>query len=148
MEPEAKIREAIRSFGHRNWIVVADAAYPAHSSPAIETIVVDDDLEDMVAWMLKELPKASHVKPKIWVDAELPYMVHGALLRTILAPHAPSYRLHEANIAALDEAAKLFKVLVIKTSGLIAYTSVFFELDCGYWTAEDEQTLREEMARR
>jgi len=26
-------------FGHRNWIVVADSAYPAHSMPGIETIV-------------------------------------------------------------------------------------------------------------
>jgi hypothetical protein len=26
---------------------------------------------------------------------------------------------------------------------LIPYTSVFFELDCGYWNAEAEERLRE-----
>ena len=30
-------------FGHRNWIVVADSAYPAQSKPGIETIVAGED---------------------------------------------------------------------------------------------------------
>ena len=28
----------------------------------------------------------------------------------------------------------------------IPYTSIFFELDCGYWSAEAEQRLREAIA--
>ena len=29
-------------FGHRNWIVIADSAYPAQTAPGIETIVTDE----------------------------------------------------------------------------------------------------------
>jgi hypothetical protein len=32
--------------------------------------------------------------------------------------------------------------LIIKTELTIPYTSVFFELECGYWNAEAEERLR------
>jgi hypothetical protein len=37
-------------------------------------------------------------------------------------------------------------VLVIKTSGTMPYTSVFLQLDCAYWNADQESSLREAMA--
>ena len=46
----------------------------------------------------------------------------------------------------LDAAAKLFNILVIKTDCLMPYTSVFMELDCGYWSSEKEKTLRERIS--
>jgi len=36
-------------------------------------------------------------------------------------------------------------VLVIKTPLALPYTSVFVQLDCGYWTPEAEQQLRRAM---
>ena len=50
---------------------------------------------------------------------------------------------HEQIIQKLDQSARVFKILTIKTQMLIPYTSVFFELDCGYWNAEAEERLRE-----
>ena len=50
--------------------------------------------------------------------------------------------MHEDIFAKLDTASKLFNVLVIKTESTVAYSSVFIELDCGYWTAEKEAKLR------
>ncbi len=49
-------------------------------------------------------------------------------------------------MAKLNEAARLYDVLVIKTNLTIPYTSVFLELDCGYWAPEAEQRLRRAMA--
>ena len=46
----------------------------------------------------------------------------------------------------LDEAGQTFRVLIIKTDMTLPYTSVFLQLDCGYWTAEAEKRLRETMA--
>jgi hypothetical protein len=46
----------------------------------------------------------------------------------------------------LDQTAQTFRVLIIKTELTIPYTSIFFELDCGYWSAEAEQRLRQSMA--
>jgi hypothetical protein len=52
---------------------------------------------------------------------------------------------HEQMIAKLDESAKLFRVLIFKSTLAIPYTSVFLELDCGYWATEAEQRLRRSM---
>jgi hypothetical protein len=52
---------------------------------------------------------------------------------------------HEQIIAKLDEAGKTFKVLLIKTPLALPYTSVFFQLDCGYWNAASEKELRDAM---
>ncbi|WP_182953509.1 hypothetical protein [Pedobacter gandavensis] len=53
--------------------------------------------------------------------------------------------LHNEVFKKLDAESKLFKVLVIKTNEVIPYTSVFLQLDCGYWNGEKEQQLRDEM---
>jgi hypothetical protein len=37
----------------------------------------------------------------------------------------------------------MFRILIIKTELTIPYTSVFLELDCGYWDGEAEKQLRE-----
>jgi hypothetical protein len=49
---------------------------------------------------------------------------------------------HEQIIARLDQAAQVFRILIVKTNLTIPYTSVFFELDCGYWNSEAEEKLR------
>ena len=54
-----------------------------------------------------------------------------------------SRRLHEEIIARLDQAGATFRILILKTRMTLPYTSVFFQLECGYWTAEAEQKLRE-----
>jgi len=35
-----------------------------------------------------------------------------------------------------------FNVLIIKTNLTLPYTSVFFQLECGYWNAAAEENLR------
>jgi hypothetical protein len=50
---------------------------------------------------------------------------------------------HEDIIKMLDKAAETFNVLILKTDLALPYTSVFFQLDCGYWSAEAEAKLRE-----
>ena len=53
---------------------------------------------------------------------------------------------HEEIISKLDDAGKMFHILVLKTTMTIPYTSVFIRLDCGYWTDDAEKRLREAMA--
>ena len=45
------------SLGHRNWIVVADSAYPLQVSPGVETIVVRDSQIEAVKKILTALKK-------------------------------------------------------------------------------------------
>ena len=49
---------------------------------------------------------------------------------------------HEQIIAKLDEAGKTFHVLLLKTKMTLPYTSVFLQLECGYWNAASEKRLR------
>ena len=43
----------------------------------------------------------------------------------------------------LDQAAKTFHVLIIKTNMTLPYTSVFLQLSASYWGDEEEQRLRQ-----
>jgi hypothetical protein len=52
---------------------------------------------------------------------------------------------HEKLISDIDDAAKTFHVLVLKTNMTIPYTSLFIRLDCKYWSAAQEKYLRMKM---
>jgi len=149
-----KLQKELPLLGHRNWVVVADAAYPLQTAPGIETIYADADQLEVVQGVIAELAKTKHVKPAIYTDAEMKFVSEqnapgiGAYrdgLGKILADQPVQVLLHEQIIAKLDEAGKTFKVLIIKTPLTKPYTSVFFQLQCGYWNAESEDALRQAM---
>ena len=142
------------ALGHRNWIVVADSAFPLQISPGIETIVTDEDHFAVLEKVLKAVDGAKHIRPKIWLDKELSFVTED------LAPGADEARrrlenalkgrdakpiLHEDLIARLDQAGKTFKIVMVKTTLAVPYTTVFLELDCGYWGPEAESKMREKM---
>jgi D-ribose pyranose/furanose isomerase RbsD len=149
-----KLQKELPLLGHRNWIVVADAAYPLQTAPGIETIYVDVDQLEVVKGVIAELAKTKHVKPTIYTDAEMKFVAETNApgitaycdgLGKVLANQPVQVLPHEQIIAMLDEAGKAFKVLLIKTPLTKPYTSVFFQLECGYWNAESEKQLRDAM---
>lgn len=143
--------------GHRNWIVIADAAYPAQANPGIETIATGAEHVRVLKATLDAIDSETHVRAKIYLDAELAHvseqdapgvtklreklggLVRGRDTETIG---------HEEIIAKLDKSGKLFRILILKSKLAIPYTSVFLELDCGYWNGDAEGRLRRSMARR
>ena len=68
------LRKEVPLLGHRNWIVVADSAYPLQTAPGIETICADADQLTVVKKVLAQLVKAKHVQPAIYTDAELKFV--------------------------------------------------------------------------
>ena len=151
---ERKLHEQLPLLGHRNWIVIADSAYPLQTAPGIETLCAAADQIQVAKVVLDELAKTKHVRPIIYTDAELKYVSEknaagissyrerlGKLLREQPVQSSP----HEEIIAKLDEAGKSFKVLLIKTPLTLPYTSIFLQLDCRYWNAEAEKELRSAM---
>ena len=148
------LRKELPLLGHRNWIVVADSAYPLQTAPGIETIRADADQVAVVKEVLAELAKTKHVKPAIYTDAEMKFVAeknapgisaYRDALARILAGQPEQVLPHEQIIGKLDEAGKTFKVLLIKTPLILPYTSVFFQLECGYWNAQAEKQLRDAM---
>jgi len=153
-DAEKKIGECLPLFGHRNWIVVTDSAYPAQSKPGIETVVMDANHMHVVGRVFNAISAQRHVKAKVYVDKELAFVAErdapGVLdyrreLDALSAGNAVTHLPHEQIIHKLDQAAEMFRVLIVKTDGTIPYTSVFFELDCEYWNADAEQRLRQAM---
>ncbi len=141
-------------YGHRNWIVVADSAYPAQSNPGIETIVSDASQEETLEEVLRNLAASKHVTPRVYTDQELEFVpqdcapgisAYRARLRDLLRGHSASVLPHEQIIAKLDDAGQAFRVLIIKTDMTMAYTSVFLYLDCAYWSDDAEHKLRDAM---
>ncbi len=151
---KAKLQKQLPLLGHRNWIVVADSAYPLQTAPGIETIYVDAGQIEVVKGVIAELAKTQHVKPTIYTDAEMKFVAeknapgigeYRDALGKILTNQPVQVLPHEQIIGKLDEAGKTFKVLLIKTPLTKPYTSVFFQLECGYWNAESEAALRAAM---
>ena len=148
------VAQTLKQFGHRNWIVVADGAYPEQSNPAIKTIAVDADQLEVVTYLNQLIAKANHVDANIFVDKEMAFVAeedatgiekYRTDLTQLLKGKTVKTMLHEDIIRELDTSAKLFNILIIKTDLAIPYTSVFFQLECGYWDAESEKNMRESM---
>jgi len=149
------LEEDLHLLGHRNWILVVDKAFPEQSSPGMKYIYVEQDLLPTLEQVLSALDKSTHVKPIIYQDKELSFIkeeqVAGieefrTLAEKTLEEREVNTLLHDEVFSMLDESSSLFRVLVIKTNCILPYTSVFLQLDCSYWGAENEKTLRELMA--
>jgi D-ribose pyranose/furanose isomerase RbsD len=148
------LEAAIPALGHRNWIVVSDAAFPLQVSPGIEMIVTNEDHFAVLEKVLKAVDKDEHLRPKIWLDEELAYVTEDLApgaegvserLEEALEGRGADFVLHEELISRLDQAGKAFKIVMLKTTLAVPYTSVFLELDCGYWSPEAEAKMRERM---
>lgn len=148
---KTEVEKTIQLFGHRNWIVVADGAYPKQSNPAIKTITVDANQLEVVQFVQESIEKTAHVQANIFVDKEMAFVAekdakgienYRLELNKILNTKNLNTKLHEEIIGDLDKSGELFDVLIIKTKLAIPYTSVFFRLECGYWNAEAENNLR------
>lgn len=170
-----RLNQQLQLMGHRNWIAVVDSAYPLQTSFGIETIETNDDQLQVVQTVLNQIAKAKHVRPVIFTDAELKLVpesdakgvtAYRQALSNLLGTLGPGKTgqgkigqgktepektevqslPHEEIISKLDEAGKTFHILVLKTTLTIPYTSVFIQLECGYWGADAEKRLREAMA--
>ena len=148
---EDTLKERLPLYGHRNWIVIADSAYPAQSSDGVETIVSDGEQTAVLAMTFALLGESRHIKPTIYTDQELNFVseadargvtAYRRQLEQLLKGQNVHVLPHEEIISRLDRVGQMFRVLLIKTSMCIPYTSVFFELECGYWNAEAEKRLR------
>lgn len=138
-------------FGHRNWIVIADSAYPSHCAAGIETIAAAEGLLDVLRTTQQRVDACAHIVAHCYTDAELGAIpdedapgisTYRQSLADLLAVTPQTTLAHDQLLLKVDEAARRFHVLIIGTSVLLPYSSVFLELECGYWTDQAERRLR------
>jgi D-ribose pyranose/furanose isomerase RbsD len=152
---QAMLDEELPLLGHRNWILVVDKSFPEQSSAGMKYFYVDQGLLPTLKQVLETVEASTHVRPVIYRDRELSYITEQQVpgiekfreqSGELLEGRAVNTLLHDEVFSMLDQSADLFRVLVIKTSGTMPYTSVFLQLDCAYWNADQESSLREAMA--
>lgn len=149
-----KVIHELPLMGHRNWIVIVDSAYPLQTGEGVETIETGQDQLPVLDFVLGAIRHSRHVRPLAHTDAELAYVPENE------APGVDQYRadlknrlsgiptdavLHQRLIDQLNQTGKSFHVLVLKTNMTVPYTSVFLQLDCKYWGADQEARMREKM---
>jgi hypothetical protein len=112
----------------------------------------------VVGSVLQAVARARHIRPLLYLDAEL------AQLHEQDVPGVTAYRKelskllhkdevktlpHEKIISRLNEAGNLFHVLILKSTLTLPYSSVFMQLDCGYWSSVAERRrLRQSLTDR
>jgi L-fucose mutarotase/ribose pyranase (RbsD/FucU family) len=151
----AAVDQRLPLLGHRNWIVIADSAYPQSSSPGVEIIETDADQLEVVKYVLGAVNKSIHVRPDVLMDAELQYVpeadapgvtAYRQAIDDILADGPVHHELHGTLLQQLDEASKMYRVVVLKTRMAVPYTTIFLRLNCKYWSDDAEKRLRDRMA--
>jgi D-ribose pyranose/furanose isomerase RbsD len=152
---KAIVQNRLPLYGHRNWIVVADSAFPVYAASGIETIVVNDDLPSVLKYVATAISSSRHVRATVFLDQELQFIDErdypGASelreqITASLSKEQVSSIPHPEVMSKIDEAGKTFRILFIKTSETIPYTSVYMRLDCGYMSNDVERKIRTAMA--
>jgi D-ribose pyranose/furanose isomerase RbsD len=140
--------------GAQNWIVIAEASYPAYTGNGVRTIVADGTADEIFSEVLNTMEAEGHVQPRIMVCSEL---------RSVDEDYAPGVRKFRNNLYKLlpgrqhfelpsriingqvENAAQKFNLLVIKTKTHLPYSNIFITLDSGYWNSESETNLRSKL---
>ena len=151
---QAKLNEELPLLGHRNWILIVDSAYPLQTAPGVQTIETDANDLDVVKYVLNAIENSIHVRPVIYMDAELPFVPeqeaqgvteYRRQIKALLGDRPVHPLLHDELIRNVNELGKTFDILILKTNLRIPYTSLFLQLNCGYWSDADEARLRKDM---
>lgn len=143
--------------GARNWIVIAESSFPAYTGTGIRTMVSDKTSDEVFLDVLNMLEEEAHVVPRIMISSEL---------RSVTEDYAPGIKRYRNNInkmlpgrqhfelmsrtinSLIEDAARQFNVLVIKTKTSLPYSNIYIELDSGYWNSESETALRKSLEAR
>jgi len=154
---QTHLKDELSLMGHRNWILIVDSAYPEQVGPGIETVETNADQLDVVRTVLTTMNNSIHVRPLIFMDAELPFVTdrkapgvsaYRTQIASVLHDYEVQSRLHQSLIDEVAKDGTQYHVLILKTQLAVPYTSVFMHLDCKYWSAENERDLRATMNSR
>jgi hypothetical protein len=151
---QEKLARDLPLMGQHNWIVIADSAFPLPTAPGIEVATTGLSQTDLLTFVLNTLANTPNVRPLFLTDAELPFVAERD------ANGISSYRVQLAGLlkgsevetqpldqilTRLDDVARNFHVLVLKSTITLPYTAVFIQLESRYWSPDAEKRLRAAM---
>lgn len=142
--------------GYRNWIVIAEASFPAHNRPGLRQISAPVEVPEVVDYVIHSLEQTESVRPRVYLTRELRSVENDFApgidplrekLKESLHGHEITELEQQSLLTLLQDANRSFDVLVIRTQTALPYSSVFMELQPGYWDSTSESALRERIER-
>lgn len=149
---KGSVNNQANQLGHRNWIVISEASFPAHSRVGIRQVNADSEVPEVVDYVLNALERTQNVRPRIYLTREMRSVENDFApgidqmrerIAESLHGHDPTELDQQSLITLLESANQSYSVLVIRTPTALPYTSVFMELQPGYWDTESEDRLRQ-----
>ncbi len=153
---KTSVNHQARQLGYRNWIVIAEASFPAHSRAGVTQVNADAEIPEVVDYVLNTLEQTQHVKPNIYLTRELRSVENDVApgidelqvrIKNSLHGHESTEIDQQSLLTLIESAQSSFNVLVIRTTTALPYSSVFLELQPGYWDADSEKELRQRISR-
>lgn len=153
---QAAVDRQAGQLGYRNWIVIAEASFPAHSRPGIRQVNASVEIPEALDYVLNALEQTENVRPHVYVTRELRSVENDFApgiedlrkrLKNSLHGHEPAELDQQSLLTLLEDANRSFDVLVVRTPTALPYSSVFLELQPGYWDVDSEMRLRERIER-
>ncbi len=142
--------------GYRNWIVITEASFPAQNRPGIRQVKATAEVPEVLDYVLKALEKTESVRPQIYLTRELRSVENDFApgiddlrkrLKSSLHGHETTELEQQSLLTLMEDANRSFDVLVIRTPTALPYSSVFIELQPGYWDVDSETRLRDRIER-
>jgi hypothetical protein len=137
--------------GRHNWIVIADPAYPLVNSTGVDVVNTGLGQADLLTAVLDDLAGNHRVRPTFFTDSELPFVSEDD------APGIGAFRaqlgslLKGADVTAMPEAdiipklGESYRMIILKSTSPLPYSSIFIQLNSGYWSDDAERRLRLKM---
>lgn len=153
---KAAVQRQAGQLGYRNWIVIAEASFPAHNRPGIRQVNAPAGIPEALDYVLSTLEQTETVRPQIYVPRELRSVENDFApgiddfrkkLEESLHGHETTELDQQSLLTLLEDASRSFDVLVIRTPTALPYSSIFLELQPGYWDVDSETRLRARIER-
>ncbi|MFT3992268.1 MAG: hypothetical protein QM680_12750 [Luteolibacter sp.] len=149
---EKAIDRQVQQLGYRNWIIIAEASYPAQNRPGIHQVTTDKEIPEVLDYVLQSMEQTENVRPRVYVTRELRSLENDfapgidgfrSKLKNSMHGHETTELDQQSLVTLTQDANRSFDVLVIRTPTALPYTSVFMELQPGYWDSDSESRLRQ-----
>jgi hypothetical protein len=146
----------VHKLGAFNWVIVAEPSFPALSRSGVTTITTPVSTTEALNGVLQSIDSHSHVTPIIHLIREASAVTehdtpgiddYRIKLEQVLNGRETLTLTNNTLNLLITDARKNYRILVIKTATSLPYTSVFLELESGYWDGESETALRKRLSR-
>ncbi len=67
----AAVDSQASQLGYRNWIVIAEASFPAHSRSGVRQVTAPVEIPEAVDYVLQALERTENVRPQVYLTREL-----------------------------------------------------------------------------